>query len=103
MLVAEMASPSSNPSVLMQLDNHPLLDNPPWFHQDDPNLAKFSGRLRRPGKIGYFGVSKRDFTRGIDHFEGLKTQNFPAAEGGRKNRYFGPSKSPFLGGKTVPN
>ena len=65
--------------------------------------SKFSGRLRRPGKIGYFGVANLDFTREIVHLRVSKPQNFPAAEGGRKNRYFGTPKSSFSGGKTLRN
>ena len=54
-------------------------------------------------KIGYFGLSNRDFTREIGHLEVSKPQIFPAAEGGRKNRYFGTPKPSFSGGKTLRN
>ena len=92
---------------------------PPWFHPDDQQLGKSgiwgyqtailqgesvilrvskprknSGRLL-PWKIGHFGVSKREFTREIGRFEGPKTQNFPAAEGGKKISSLDPPNRPI--------
>ena len=57
--------------------------------------SKFSGRLRRPGKIGYFGVANLDFTREIVHLRVSKPQNFPAAEGGRKLTILDPPNRRF--------
>ena len=61
-------------------------------------LHIFSGRLRRPEKIGYFEVSERDFTREIGQFEVSKPRHFPAA----KIAIWDPPIV-FLGGKWTDN
>ena len=57
-------------------------------HFEGLTTPKFSGRLRRPGKIGYFGISKHDCTREIDHFDGLKTPKFPCRRRRQKKSLF---------------
>ena len=49
---------------------------PPCLREPAPKLTKFSGRLWRPGKIGYSEVLNRDFTRGIGHLEVLNLKIF---------------------------
>ena len=79
----------------IQSRNPPCQEIPLGFRS-----SNFSGRLRRPGKICYFGPPKSWFYKGKRPNMGSKTSKFS----GRlrrpgKNRYFGPLKSRFLGGK----